>query len=286
MKTKTATKTTAKGKPASKSSPTSASKSSPARATKPKASPLAADLTALADLDFVPMLVHELRTPLTALRGSLGLLAGAVEDAGPEVQNFASIADRNANKLAAMLDEAAEHSRLNDPATTLSRERTDIVDTVQRAIEQVQALIDERGIVVDVKTTPADASADPALLRVGVVRLLSYALRVSPQKSTVYVRVDTVNATGAASGRPRAKRASTTSTTIVISVSDGGKVIPAESAARMFDPFSTVARRSVEPAGRTGLGLAIAQKIAQLHAGSLVFTSTEHGGLFTLRLPA
>jgi C4-dicarboxylate-specific signal transduction histidine kinase len=72
----------------------------------------------------------------------------------------------------------------------------------------------------------------------------------------------------------------------VVSVSDGGKVVAADCIARMFEPFSAVARRGVEPTMPTGLGLAIALEIAELHGGSLVFTSTEQGGLFSLRLPA
>jgi len=221
---------------------------------------------------FVSMLVHELRTPLTALRGSLGLLADEVKDAAPEVRSFAALAARNADRLVSMLADAADYWRLNDSATPPNCESTDVVDTVQRAIEQVQTLADERGIVLDVRATPAEASVDPALIRMAVARVLSYALRVSPKMSRVQVRIETVE------GQPGAG--------VVVSVSDGGKVVAADCIARMFEPFSAVARRGVEPTMPTGLGLAIALEIAELHGGSLVFTSTEQGGLFSLRLPA
>jgi signal transduction histidine kinase len=261
-----------------------------------------------ADIDgqsFLSMLVHELRTPLTALRGSLGLLTCAVESAAPEVRSFAAIADRNADRLASMLDDVAEYWRLNDPSMLLNRGHTDIADTVQRAIEQVQALIDERGIVLDVQTTPAGATIDPALVRTAVARLLSYALRVSPTKSTLHVRIETVDSAAAAtnppapagrnlpgidaaaavSRQPSAEDRARPEASIVVSVSDGGRVVAAESASRMFEPFSAVARGGAEQAMRPGLGLAIALRIATLHRGSLVFASTEHGGLFSLRLP-
>lgn len=264
-----------------------------------------------ADVDeqrFVSMLVHELRTPLTAVRGSLGLLAEAVEGAPPEVRSFAAIADRHADKLASMLDDVAEYWQLNDPATPLNRERTDVVDTVQRAIEQVQALIDERGVVLDVQATSADATIDPALVRMAVACVLSYALRVSPKKSTLQLRIETVDGAGAVGrqsdpesrdqpgidaddasvavghGASRDNQGQS-GASVVVSVSDGGRVIVAERAARMFEPFSVVARRGAEPAMSTGLGLAIALRIAKLHGGSLVFTSMDQGGLFSLRLP-
>jgi signal transduction histidine kinase len=258
--------------------------------------------------EFVLMLVHELRTPLTALRGSLGLLAVAVEEATPEVRSFAAIADRNAGRVASMLDEVAEYWQLNDPTTPLNYEPTDVADTVQRAIEQVQALIDERGVVLDVQTTPSDATVDPLLVRRAVVRLLFYALSASPKKATLHVRVDTVDPTGAADRQPASKRQrrrkgdaevgagvsghslssegqGPLGPSVVVSVTDGGRVVAPENAARMFEPFSAVARRGPESAMRTGLCLAIAQRVAVRHGGSLAFTSTEEGGRFELHLP-
>jgi K+-sensing histidine kinase KdpD len=100
--------------------------------------------------------------------------------------------------------------------------------------------------------------------------VLSYALHVSPKKATLQVCVDRARGAGA---------------NVVVLVSDGGTAIPADAAARIFEPFSAVARRGVEPTRPTGLGLAIAQRIVKLHRGSLVFTSTEQGGLFSITLP-
>jgi signal transduction histidine kinase len=257
---------------------------------------------------FVSTLVHELGTPLTALRGSLGLLTEVVEDAAPEVRSLAAIADRNAGKLASLLVEVADYWQLSHPSAPLNREPTDVVDAVQGAIEQVQSLVDQRGIVLDVQTTPVDMTVDPALVRIAIAHLLSYALRVSPKTSTLQVRIETVDsagatgrqpaaegreppavdagdATGATGRQPAAENQGRPRPHVVVSVSDGGRVVAAEKAARMFEPFSQVAQRGQDPPMRTGLGLAIAMRIARLHGGSLVFTSTEQGGLFSLRLP-
>jgi signal transduction histidine kinase len=217
-------------------------------------------------------------------------LAGAVEDATPEVQSLAAIADRNANRLALMLDDVAEYWRLNDPATALAPVPTDVVDAGQRAIEQVQTLADERGITLDVQTTPIDATIDPLLVRTAVVRVLSYALRASPRTSTVRVRLGRATVTGDAgadAGSPEqgAEKMTTHGSGVVVSVLDAGSAVDVASAARMFAPFAGVTRAGANLAGRKDLGLAIAMRIAMLHGGSLVFTSTEQGGLFELRLP-
>ena len=66
-----------------------------------------------------------------------------------------------------------------------------------------------------------------------------------------------------------------------LSVSDTGPGIPPERMTRIFDPFFTTKARG------TGLGLAMAQEIAQEHGGQLLCESTVgKGTTFRLRLPA
>jgi signal transduction histidine kinase len=233
-------------------------------------------------LEFVATLVHELRTPLTALRGSLGLLTDAVEGADSDVRNFASIADRNAERLAAQLDEVAVYCRVVDSATRPSLETTDITDAVQRAVDQVQPLVDDRGSIVEVEAVGGsiDAVVDSAMIRLAVARLVSYAVRVSPKKSTIRVRVEAADG-GGVDGAGVLGRGG-----VVISVSDAGQPVAPGDAARIFEPFSALARRGADSAMRTGLSLAIAARIAVLHGGALAFSSSDAagGGLFTLRL--
>ncbi|MFL5421302.1 MAG: ATP-binding protein, partial [Myxococcales bacterium] len=65
-----------------------------------------------------------------------------------------------------------------------------------------------------------------------------------------------------------------------VEVRDTGPGIPPERLARIFDPFFTTKERG------TGLGLALAQEIAQEHSGQLTVTSVlGQGTTFTLRLP-
>ena len=68
---------------------------------------------------------------------------------------------------------------------------------------------------------------------------------------------------------------------VEVEVRDTGPGIPEERVARIFDPFFTTKERG------TGLGLAMAQEIAQEHGGQLYCdTSPGEGTSFTLRLPA
>ena len=67
---------------------------------------------------------------------------------------------------------------------------------------------------------------------------------------------------------------------VLVQIRDAGPGIPPERMARIFDPFFTTKERG------TGLGLALAQEIAQEHGGQLTCESTPgQGTTFTLRLP-
>ncbi|MEI6669501.1 MAG: HAMP domain-containing sensor histidine kinase [Acidobacteriota bacterium] len=254
--------------------------------------------------DFVAMVVHQLRTPLTALRGSLGLLVDSVEEAAPDVRTFAAIADRNAARLARQLDDLADLCRLRDPAMTLDDERCDVADAVSRAVDLVLLRAVPPRAAVTVETSPAEATIDVALVRLAMIHLLSYAIGVSPATATVRVRVSPVAGAGrgsrravlagrsgsiasrsASANRSDGERPGVSHPRVVITVLDGGPAVPANKARRMCEPFGETARRGGTDMAVPGLGLAIAARVATLHEGSLVFTSTDQGGLFSLTLP-
>jgi signal transduction histidine kinase len=66
---------------------------------------------------------------------------------------------------------------------------------------------------------------------------------------------------------------------VLVEVLDDGPGVPPEIAARVFDPLVT--GRS----GGTGLGLALARRIAAAHGGSIVLVDSPQGACFQLRIP-
>lgn len=213
-------------------------------------------------------LVHELRTPLTALRGSLGLLASVVDDATPEVRNFATIAERNAAKLAGMLDDLAELERLRSGSLAATRELVDLADLTDSALASVQGDAAQRGVSTEPDLESGVLTADPAILRSLLTRVLEYAIRMSSKGSVVRVRTrhDDVSAS--------------------VEISDGGRPVAPEKVEEVFDPFSLVARRGQDGSVRPGLGLAIARAQAALLGATLTFAWTGDAGQFRLRLPS
>jgi signal transduction histidine kinase len=216
---------------------------------------------------YVGKLVHELRTPLTALRGSLGLLASVIDDASSEVKSFASIAERNAARLASMLDDLAELERIRGGSVAVRIEAVDLADLVEAVVAADEELARQAGITVQVNLEIAEAATDPAVLKGILGRLLRYALRMSSPGSLVRVRATRDG------GATR------------FEVTDHGKPVDASSREEMFDPFSVVARRGQDASARPGLGLPIARALAGLLSATLTFTSTPDGGVFGLTIP-
>lgn len=218
--------------------------------------------------DFLSSLVHELRTPLTALRGSLGLLSSDTDTASPDVREFSAIALRNASKLVNLLDDLADYAKLRHPECVVSPGPINLSTLLEDAAEQVQPVAEERGVTVEVQLAPFDGSADEAMLRNAVTRMVFYAVRVTPRDGVVKISVETV-----------ADR-------VVVRVADQGKPLIEDDFVAVFEPFSPLARRGVDSADRAGLDLAIAKIVAERHNGAIEYRQITGGGVVRLTLGA
>ena len=63
-----------------------------------------------------------------------------------------------------------------------------------------------------------------------------------------------------------------------IRILDNGRGMPPEALARLTEAFYRVDKSRARAQGGAGLGLALCQKIAALHDGSITFASREGGG--------
>jgi signal transduction histidine kinase len=72
----------------------------------------------------------------------------------------------------------------------------------------------------------------------------------------------------------------------VIEVRDHGPGVPEEELAHLFQPFYRLVQARVPQPGGAGLGLAITERVVQLHGGTLAAANASGGGLrVTIRLP-
>jgi PAS domain S-box-containing protein len=236
---------------------------------------------ALADMDrrkdeFLAMLSHELRTPLAPiLNAALLLRMHSNRDRlngneNPVLHQSASIIERQVGQMARIVDELLEVSRITTGRIQLHQERIAVGGVVANAAATVRSLIDQRRHQLTV-SAPSEAIwlyADAGRLEQVVVNLLTNAAKYTDPGGRIWV---TVQKEG---------------NEAVLRVRDTGVGIAPEILPRIFDLF-TQAERSLERAqGGLGIGLALVQRLVEMHGGTVEATSTVgQGSEFTVRLP-
>jgi signal transduction histidine kinase len=207
---------------------------------------------------FVADVSHELRTPLTALTTAADVLdahRAGLDDAG---NRAAGLLVRESRRLAGLVEDLMEMSRLDAGAAPMAWEPVDVAALVAAAV-------DSRGWSVDLDGGSVTTLADPRRLDTIVANLVGNAFE---------------------HGRPPVRvTVGGTDHEVTVVVSDTGDGIAPGDLPHVFDRFYKA--DPARPGGRgSGLGLAIARENARLHGGDLTADSPPGSGArFTVRLP-
>lgn len=223
--------------------------------------------------DFVANVSHELKTPI----GAIGILAEAVEAASddPEaVSRFAGRLQLESARLAELVGQIIDLSRLQASDPLDATEMVDVSDVLDEALGRSREAADHRGVVLSrSQDQPARVLGDRWQLTDAVTNLVQNAIAYSDRRARVSVGASTVTV-----GEDRF---------VDIRVSDNGIGISADDQERIFERFYRVDHGRSRDSGGTGLGLSIVRHIAGAHGGSVsVWSQPRQGSTFTLRLPA
>ncbi|MDO5634888.1 MAG: HAMP domain-containing sensor histidine kinase, partial [Micrococcus sp.] len=230
---------------------------------------------------FVADASHELRTPLASMRGYTEMLALTENLTSQGRENLERVRTQT-DRMSALVEDLLLLAHLQaseDPATQPGTLRSvDITELVLEAVADNHAAGPEHDWHLDVDDAVLGDEivvlGDPLQLHRVLTNLLSNARKHTPAGTCVSTRVSVV--WGARTGRAMAVR---------VDVEDNGPGIPVALQARMFDRFvrGSAAREPQE--GSTGLGLSIAQAVAQAHRGAITVASEPGKTVFTLTLP-
>lgn len=227
---------------------------------------------------FLSMASHELRTPLTAVSGFIQVarrrLARAAEREGVDWKGEArraaetlELAQRQSRRLARLVDELLDVSRLQLGRVELHNTDIDVVASLRETLERTKMQDASRPLTLTEATGPATVLGDRDRIDQVFENLISNAMKYSPAESPVTVSI-------AMDGDE-----------VHVAVSDRGIGIAAEELENIFDLFY----RSPDPrAGHVsglGLGLFISREIVKRHGGTLWAESSADGSTFHVRLP-
>lgn len=222
--------------------------------------------------DFVANVSHELKTPI----GALALLAEAVESAADDpqaVHNFAGRMRRETNRLADLVREIIELSRLQSDDPLMSAGEVDVDTILVEAMERCRERAAAREVIL---TTAGERDllvmGDADQLATAVANLIENAVIYSEPRQKVVV-----GARLTADGDDNF---------VEITVSDTGLGISSTELPRIFERFYRVDYGRSRQDGGTGLGLAIVKHIVASHGGTVsVWSQQGQGSTFTIRLP-
>jgi len=216
---------------------------------------------------------HDLRTPLAGLRAMAEALEDGVVRDTETVGEYHRRIRVEADRMASLVDDLFELSRINAGTLRLSLESVSLGDVVSDAVASALPVATARGVRVVAADTgwPSVRGSEPELSRV-VANLLRNAIRHTPSDGTVSV-------TGGRDGSFG-----------WFAVTDGCGGIPEPDLSRVFDvAFRGAAARTPEATGDGGgggLGLAIVRGLVEAHRGDVNVTNVQGGCRFQVRLPA
>lgn len=218
--------------------------------------------------DFVANVSHELKTPV----GAISLLAEALESSADDeeaVRRFAKRMHKESGRLAALVQDIIELSRLQGASVSQEGTAVDINAVISEAVDRSQLPAESKNIEIVVgERVEATVFGDRDLLVTALRNLIDNAIRYSPENTKVGIGV-------------RSKEG-----LIAVSVTDQGEGLSLEDQERVFERFYRVDAARSRHTGGTGLGLSIVKHVASNHGGEVTLWSRPgQGSTFTLRLP-
>lgn len=199
------------------------------------------------------VIAHELRNPLASLKGHAQLLAERLPPDGRERKKAERIV-LEAQRLETLSGDLLDFSR----SGPIDRNEADPAALLRAAAESVDA----SRIALSLEDAPHRFPLDAERVRQALTNLLLNALQASPESA------------------PATARVMMEGDCLVFTVRDRGPGIPPADLERIFEPFYTT-----RPSG-TGLGLAVAQRIVQMHGGTLTAANEPAGGAsFRMAIP-
>jgi signal transduction histidine kinase len=213
--------------------------------------------------EFTAVVSHELRSPLTSIRGSLGLILGAMSTSLPP--RCARPARDRAEQLRAavlLVNDILDIEKFSAGQMRFEMRRVALGPVVLQAVEANEGYARRLNARIEMAPVPAEwmVNVDPERFIQVLTNLLSNAAKYSPPGGTVRVFCER---------RGDALR---------VNVHDDGPGIPAEFRARIFEKFSQADASATREKGGTGLGLHIARRFVEHMHGRIGFESEPGAG--------
>ena len=205
---------------------------------------------------FISLITHEFRTTLASLKTSFELIQEAEEIRGLDeaYQRLLTNVNRSVFILEQLTYDLSEVANLSSGGVALNKGITAPEDILTPVVEMARPLsqLKSQRLEVEIRPDLPDLVADAYRLEQVLTNMIANAIKYTPSGGTIRTTVSQQNGS------------------IKFAVSDNGRGIPKEDLAQVFEPFYRVPHRSGDPSvPGTGLGLALAKSLVELHGGEI-----------------
>jgi signal transduction histidine kinase len=216
--------------------------------------------------EFLAMLAHELRNPLAPLFYCLDSLERP-QAAGADLAATLGIMRRQTEHLRSLVDDLVDMSRITQNKLALRLAPVSLREVIDAAVEARRSELEamQRTLTVSLPDAPVELEADRVRLAQVFGNLLSNSIQYTEQGGRIRIEADAEDED------------------VVVTISDDGIGILAEDLDRIFELFVQVRK----PGNGLGIGLALVDRLVQMHGGSIRAASDGRGrgSTFTVRLP-
>ena len=221
-----------------------------------------------AKIDFFTNLAHEIRTPLTLIKGPVENLLEKVDEV-PGIKDDVVTMERNTNRLIALVTQILDFRQTETKGFSIDFVKVNITELLEENYLNFSPLAKKKELdyVLDIPPNDIYAFADEDALQKIFSNLFNNAVKYADKK--VSIRLEPIK---------------NDDRNFIIEIENDGLIIPAEMKEKIFEPFYRL-KETAKKQG-TGLGLALARSLAELHNGKLYLEDPQPGiNTFVLCLP-
>ncbi|MDD2560516.1 MAG: two-component regulator propeller domain-containing protein, partial [Bacteroidales bacterium] len=221
-------------------------------------------------------ITHEFKTPISLIIGPLKRMLNLSKD--PQVLDQLKLAERNAERLLALVNQLMDFRKVEEKACTLYKSHGNLLDLVREVLLPFADAVEKRFIHCSLisRLKNPELIFDAEILRKILSNLLSNAVKYTPDYGSIKIKLFDIQKNNA--------------DWIRITVSDSGIGIPEEESEKIFERFYQIKEQQtyqVTGQSGTGVGLFLCRELAQIHGGIIYATNNRLGGArFVLEIPA
>lgn len=222
---------------------------------------------------FLATMSHELRTPLNAVLGmSEALVVPVYGELNPQQLKAIRHIQESGQHLLSLIDDILDLSKISAGKSPLEIVPVIVEPVIKASLRMVRPTVLAKNLNVTSNIDPNVTAlmADERRLKQVLVNLLNNAVKFTDNGGDVGIEVEG----NAAEGIVR------------FTVWDSGIGIPKDAMSHLFEPFTQLDGGLARQYGGTGLGLALVNRLVDMHGGSISVTSEEgKGSRFIIQMP-